>query len=215
VVTEAPRPLDAALDLFVYVPVGLAMTAVEELPKLAAKGRSRVGTQMMMARVVGQFAVTRGRQEIEKRFSPVPPPSSPVAAPGGAGPVDDDGPAVSFDEMTNASSNGQASAMSNGQASATTNGSGPGAGGDGLPGADTVDAGADVIVSIAGDLGGAPAAPGAPELAIPGYDSLSASQVVQRLAGLSRHELDAVGLYEQAHRGRRTIINRIQQLQGL
>ena len=49
-------------------------------------------------------------------------------------------------------------------------------------------------------------------LAIPGYDSLSASQVVQRLAGLNPAELAAIGSYEAAGRGRRTILNRVAQL---
>ena len=49
-------------------------------------------------------------------------------------------------------------------------------------------------------------------LAIPGYDSLSAMQVVQRLPGLSPDELDAVRAYEAAHRGRKTILNRADQL---
>lgn len=51
-------------------------------------------------------------------------------------------------------------------------------------------------------------------LAIPGYDSLSASQVVPRLDALRPDELDAVRRYEIAHRGRRTILNRIAQLQA-
>ncbi len=51
-------------------------------------------------------------------------------------------------------------------------------------------------------------------LAIPGYDTLSASQVVQRLAGLSAEELDAVHEYEAATRGRRTILSKIAQLQA-
>ncbi len=38
------------------------------------------------------------------------------------------------------------------------------------------------------------------ELAIPGYDTLSASQIVQRLPGLSPDELEAVRLYELAGR---------------
>ena len=194
--TEVPKPLDAALDLFVYAPVGLAVTAAEELPKLAAKGRTRVNTQLMMARVVGQFAVSRGRQELEKRFAPPTPPAASTV------PVDETEPQppVTFDEMT------------------ATNGSGPG-----LPGADQTDSGRDVTVSTAGDLAsvgdGPPAAarasaPPAEDLAIPGYDSLSASPVVQRLAGLSGDELAAVAAYEHAHRGRRTILNRIDQLQG-
>jgi hypothetical protein len=60
------------------------------------------------------------------------------------------------------------------------------------------------------------APPGIPEpteqLAIPGYDALSASQVVERLAGLSGAELDAVRQYETGHRRRRTILGKIEQL---
>jgi hypothetical protein len=51
------------------------------------------------------------------------------------------------------------------------------------------------------------------ELAITDYDSLSASQVVTRLAGLAGDELEAVRAYEVAHRGRKTILNKIAQLQ--
>ncbi|MGO9872578.1 MAG: hypothetical protein ACLPVY_02165 [Acidimicrobiia bacterium] len=49
-------------------------------------------------------------------------------------------------------------------------------------------------------------------LPIPGYDALSASQVVERLAGLSSDELDAVRSYEGAHRNRRTILGKIDQI---
>jgi len=59
----------------------------------------------------------------------------------------------------------------------------------------------------------ATAAPAATELAIPDYDSLSASQVVTRLPGLAPDELERVRAYEAAHRGRKTILNRIAQLQ--
>jgi hypothetical protein len=52
------------------------------------------------------------------------------------------------------------------------------------------------------------------ELAIPGYDSLSASHVLNRLPGLSTDELEAVRRYEAGHRGRKTILNRIAQLQA-
>jgi hypothetical protein len=57
-------------------------------------------------------------------------------------------------------------------------------------------------------------APDEEQLAIPGYDSLSAAHVVQRLAGLGDAELDAVRRYEEAHRGRRTILCKIDQLQA-
>lgn len=56
--------------------------------------------------------------------------------------------------------------------------------------------------------------PGAVGLAIPDYDSLSASQVVPRLSSLSTEELEAVRVYEAGHRGRKTVLNKVAQLQG-
>ncbi|MGI8663593.1 MAG: hypothetical protein ACR2LQ_10335 [Acidimicrobiales bacterium] len=57
-------------------------------------------------------------------------------------------------------------------------------------------------------------APEVAALAIPDYDSLSASQVVPRLEGLAPGELDAVRTYEGANRGRKTILSKITALQG-
>ena len=57
-------------------------------------------------------------------------------------------------------------------------------------------------------------APAAVTLAIPDYESLSASQVVPRLSSLSPEELEAVRAYEDAHRGRKTILNKIAKLSG-
>ena len=51
-----------------------------------------------------------------------------------------------------------------------------------------------------------------PGLAIPDYDELSASQVVDRLDGLAPSALDAIRAYEGAHRGRATILGKIEQL---
>ena len=62
--------------------------------------------------------------------------------------------------------------------------------------------------------GGRRQAVSAASLAIPDYDGLSASQVVNRLAGLSPVELESVQLYEAAHRGRKTILSKVAQLQG-
>ena len=57
-------------------------------------------------------------------------------------------------------------------------------------------------------------APPSETLPIPGYDALSASQVVERLTGLCREDLDRVHAYESAHRRRRTILGKIEQLAG-
>lgn len=50
------------------------------------------------------------------------------------------------------------------------------------------------------------------DLAVPDYDSLAASQVVPRLAMLSPEDLRDVLVYEQSHRHRQTILNRVAQL---
>jgi hypothetical protein len=49
-------------------------------------------------------------------------------------------------------------------------------------------------------------------LAIPDYDELSASQVVDRLEGLASDELEAIREYEQSHRARNTVLGKIEQL---
>ncbi len=64
------------------------------------------------------------------------------------------------------------------------------------------------VVRVNGSGNGAPTR----DLPIPSYDSLSASQVVERLAGLPAGDLEQVRGYEAAHRNRRTILGKIEQL---
>jgi len=52
----------------------------------------------------------------------------------------------------------------------------------------------------------------AAELPLHGYESLAASQVVARLARLEPAELESIRAFELAHRGRRTILGKIDQL---
>ncbi len=86
------------------------------------------------------------------------------------------------------------------------------------PPARTQDAASSTTTKAADPIDAATKAAGeavsAESLAIPDYDGLSASQVVNRLAGLSVDELRSVQLYEAAHRGRKTILSKIAQLQG-
>lgn len=51
-----------------------------------------------------------------------------------------------------------------------------------------------------------------PSSPIAGYDGLTAAEIVRRLAPLSADEMRAVADYERAHRNRRTILGRIEQL---
>jgi hypothetical protein len=50
------------------------------------------------------------------------------------------------------------------------------------------------------------------DLAIPGYEDLAASHIVARLDRLSPAELTAIRRFELAHRGRRTVVGKIDQL---
>jgi hypothetical protein len=205
--TDDDRPSDSTvnerlLDALVYVPAGLALTVVEELPRLAARGRERLGVRVSSARAVGQFAVKAGHDEFLRRSEGWFPRS-------GARRASDAGPAT---------------AGSTGPADPT----GPGAGDIGSPQeapmAPPTTAAAGGAPTSVGE-GPGPATEGAPSvgrgnghvptvttLSIPGFDALSASQVVQRLDGLNRSELVSVRAYEASNRGRRTILSRVDQL---
>ncbi|MDQ6782341.1 MAG: hypothetical protein M3063_02620 [Actinomycetota bacterium] len=173
--TDDRSPIDAVLDLVLYAPIGLALTVGEEVPELAAKGRTLLTARWATARVVGQFAVAQGRKEVRRRTggAGTPPPPTRSTASGHETVVP--APSAATAEPRH-----------------STNGA--------------------VSPAVATEDGAA--APRAEALAIPGYDSLSASQVVQRLAGLAPDELEAVRAYEAATRGRRTILARVSQLQG-
>jgi len=183
-------PAERLLDLFVYGPAGLAATAAEEFPHLVAKGRHRVEGQLHAARLVGQFAVQMGRQQIEQTVGSLAHRKASPPAPGPA-------PASPSPATTAASLSTDAPAST-----------GPsGAGSE--PTAAAPSPSPSSGVTTAGSPNGTLASSA---LGIPGYDSLSASQVVQRLGGLSGKELEAVRGHEAAHRHRRTILNRVDQL---
>ena len=52
----------------------------------------------------------------------------------------------------------------------------------------------------------------AADLAIAGYEDLAASHIVARLDGLGPDDLAAIRRFELAHRGRRTVVGKIDQL---
>lgn len=166
-------PAEQLLDLLVYAPLGLLMEAREVVPRLAEKGRQRMGGQVTVARMIGELAVRQGQRKAEtvverlreqrggdgsRRAEPPPPAGPPPPAP----------------------PTGRRAAP---------------------PAATPASA-------------AAPATPDASGLAIPGYDTLAASQVVPRLEGLSGAELDAIRAYEESSRARKTILTRIEQLRG-
>jgi hypothetical protein len=168
--TDRKSPIEQALDLFFYAPLGFVLNAQEVVPELIEKGHQ----QVVMARMFGKFAIEseapKQIAELQKQVQKVAEQFTARAVPG------------------RASSNGPVE-----------------------PAAPATQTSAPVVAPPSA----APAhGPGAAALAITDYDSLSASQVVPRLEGLSGDELVAVREYESAHRGRKTILSKIAQLQG-
>jgi hypothetical protein len=160
------------LDLLVYAPAGFAVSVVEEFPRLAARGRDRLGVRVSSARAVGEFVVKAGSDEVRRRSVGLF-----HTPPGAAGrPRTGDGSGKAADTRATW---------------ATTHRQPP------VP---------------SGSAAGNGHVPEVSTLSIPGFDSLSASQVVQRLDGLNRVELVSVRAYEASTRGRRTILNRVDQL---
>ncbi len=65
---DGKSPLRRTLDLCLFAPVGVAVTVVEDLPELIAKGRRRVELELGNARVVGRFVVNNGQRGMSGRL---------------------------------------------------------------------------------------------------------------------------------------------------
>ncbi|MCU1354017.1 MAG: hypothetical protein JWM05_3226 [Acidimicrobiales bacterium] len=161
---DEKKPVEHALDLFVFAPLGFALEARSMLPKLVERGRN----QVTMAKMMGQFAVQQGQTEAGRALTKAQAQTQSL-----------------LEEL----------------------GLRPGAA---APPSSARPAAATTTATAAPQQSGA----GAADLAISDYDSLAASQVIPRLAALSRDELEAVRAYEGAHRGRKTILNKVSQLQS-
>jgi hypothetical protein len=190
--SETKTPLEQALDLFFYAPLGFLMNASEVIPDLVQKGRQ----QAMTARMFGEFAVKTGQQEAGKQAARLSKQAS-----------------VAVNELRNASARRPAAPPRPARPSAPASPSRAEAPSASPPPASPSSSSPS---SPASSSSSSPSSngPASGDLPIPDYDSLAASQVVPRLEALSRLELAAVRAYETANRGRKTILNKIAQLQG-
>lgn len=198
--------MQRTLDGLVFAPAGFLLTAVDDLPEMAVKGRTRLEGQFRNAHVLGQFAVTYGRRDLGRRLARLTSTRErpPTSGPSTSGPEDVDAPPdASFGSDAAAPEAAPRAGAGN-----RPTGPQPPATSHRLP----------VTPGLRADSGGGSLDPLVPpraaHLAIPDYDTLSASQVVRRLDGLGPRELEAVYRHETATRGRRTIIHRAQQLLG-
>jgi len=217
-VTADKNPLEdaveQALDAFVYAPIGLLFDGPGPFPKLVRNGRNQVSN----ARMMGQFAVQMGKTEVEKRAAELDGPVLDLLRGLGVVPP---APAPPSPAPTPTAESAEAAAT---PAPSTTTGKAKKA----ASVAKAAKKAAKVVAGASEDAGANRAAakkaaakrtaavdaatPAVDVLPIPDYDSLSASQVVTRLRGLAPGQLEAVRAYEAGTRGRKTILNRIQQL---
>lgn len=192
-VTEPKTPVDHALDVFIYAPLGLALEARGLLPKLIDRGRGQVSGQVTMARFVGQFAVKQGQSEAGKHLSRVQEQATIALTDLGLLPRNE--PARSSAPPAAATPEPPPAPVSENRRRTRSE-----------PGPKKRPPGANRVATDP--------APSARTLAIPDYDSLAASQVISRLEGLAGDELEAVRTYESGTRGRKTILSKISQLQS-
>ena len=183
--SDNETPIEKAVELLVYAPIGLAMFAKDTVPTFmkmfVARGHTEVSqrrksanTQAGNYKTIGQMAVKYGGPEVKRQagaaaetvrkraedtLSSIAAAAAPPAAPSRPDPA-------------------PAPRAATPAPPAAANGTGPASG----------------------------------ELPIPGYDLLSATQVIERLDGLATPELLAVKTYELAHRARTTILGKIAQL---
>lgn len=187
------QAVDQAMDTFVYAPIGLLFDGPALFPKLVEKGRN----QVQVARMMGQMAVQMGQSEAEKRVGKAQSQLRDGLVAAGLVPK----PPTAKSDPAPSSVSDAASAGAPKKPAAKK-----------AP-AKKAPAKKKTAKKAAKKGTAAAKAPAVGSLRIPDYDSLSASQVVSRLRGLAATDLDAVKAYESATRARKTILNRITQLQ--
>ena len=180
-------PIERVLDLALYAPVGAAITLREQLPKQIRQGRQAMENRVQLARFIGQMAVQMGQRELAKRIEEQRAAKAAqlnADADTGTADIDDAAADVVGDVVDHDAAGSGESERS----------------------ADTLDSPAATA---------APAEPpSASMLPISDYESLAAIHVVERLRSMSSDEIELIRRFEVAHRSRRTILAKIDQLQG-
>jgi hypothetical protein len=202
-VPDEKPPIDRALELFVYAPVGMALYVRDMFPSM-----------------MGIF-VSRGKREVKSHLGGQDVPAPPIP------PV----PVPDINEIRRrmGDSIGLARGVAGGGLGLARDVTGsalqgfmswrtpaPGDTSDSTawqPEPETASGPAAFTSPTTAPVADrAASAPSVEELPIPDYDELSASQVIERLDGLDAASLEAIRAYEAGHRGRNTILGKIAQL---
>lgn len=199
---DAKTPIDQAIEVLVYLPIGLVLDFPRSMPRYIERGRQHLDTVLR----IGHEMLPGGLGDPVKQIENLQAQTrSTLRALGVAGPN-----AGNSGSSATVRTTASPSAATNGNGATVTTLRGPlgtVVGND--PAATASAASAEATGSRPTDSGIDPET-----LAIPDYDSLSASQVVPRLDGLEADELEAVRRYESGSRGRKTILSKVAQLQA-
>lgn len=236
-------PVERAMDLFVHMPIGLAVMAWKRVPEFVgsmpdlvgqvlSKGcaqlgevEERVTEEVRKARMIGQVAVTFGgrqlRREVDARLRDAVQAAGGVASflnppvrSNGAG-TRPSGPTVSATATPTEPASPPKEPEKTARAATKTTPAGKSASaGKSATAKKAAPAGRAAPATKAAPRKTAAATASAEDLPIREYDGLSASQVVSRLAGLTPDELQAVRSYEEGGRGRRTVLAAIDRILG-
>jgi hypothetical protein len=201
--SDEPRsPVEQALDVLFYAPIGLALNAEELVGQMAARGRQSV----MAAKFIGRMAVQQGRTEVDKALDRIQDQAATLVDQlGQLSGVARPGPAATVGPVAEDEAAGPVDAIDITEEAAAAEAAGAPAAVDVAGSVDPdADVDADPPIDVPVDE---------VNRAIPDYDSLAASQVVPRLDGLTSDELEVVRGYESAHRNRTTVLTRVAQLQ--
>jgi hypothetical protein len=189
-------PIDRILDTFVYAPIGLLLDGKDLIPDLARRGRAQAAN----ARVLGTFALSTADSRVQTAVADVERQlgllftalsgSTPAAGTDGGGEQKTKSPSTASSETNKPkASRAKAPAKKAPKPVAKPSGRVP-----------------------AKAKASSPKPPSVGSLAIDGYDTLAASQIVSRLEGLTPAERKAVAKFESANRRRKTILDKIGRL---
>jgi len=190
-----------ALEIGVFAPVGFLEAVRSELPKLADRGRQTVEQRVLVGRFIATLLAQQARQRLEatmKSASGATRSSTPTGTRPASTAADDHTDQDSGRTQPDSAVTTKPSARSAAKPSAKKSAK------------PTVKKSAKPSVKSSATS----SATAASQLAIDHYESLSATQVIPLLAELSSEELAAIYEFEQAHRNRRTVLGRIDQLRS-
>lgn len=220
-VSSPSDPLDQLKDAFIYAPLALLLNAEEHLPKLAEQGRNQINA----AKIIGEMAVKMGSSKLGTTLTDVASGLGLVVdepvRPAKFRPEDAESEPAN-EPVTKSAAPKKSSAKKN---PAAKKAAGATTAAKKSPAKKTAAKKATAKKPAAKKTSAAkktaakkPAAsadvPVAASLALADFESLSASQVVPRLDRMAADELEAIRRFEAENRGRRTILNRIAQLQA-